>query len=119
MKVTAQILNDFEPSEFAAAAATLKLLADPTRLHVVWALLREECSVGQLATHIGVTPAAISQHLAKLRLAGLVVTRRAGNHIYYAAGSHHLLRLVTEALFHADHAVSEIPAHHRGNGRPR
>jgi DNA-binding transcriptional ArsR family regulator len=117
--VTAQILEDFEPSDFATAAATLKLLADPTRLHVVWALLHEERSVGQLASHIGVTPAAISQHLAKLRLAGLVVTRRDGNHIYYAAGSHHILRLVTEALFHADHAGGEIPAHHQGEGRSR
>jgi DNA-binding transcriptional ArsR family regulator len=116
--VIAQVLDDFEASEFAAAAATLKLLADPTRLHVTWALLHEELSVGQLADHVGVTSAAVSQHLAKLRLAGLVVTRRSGNHIYYTAGSHHLLRLVTEALFHADHATAEVPAHHQGGVSP-
>ncbi len=117
MNVPAQIVEDFEPSEFATAAATLKLLADPTRLHIVWALLHGECSVGELAQHLGVTAAAVSQHLAKLRLAGLVVTRRAGNRIYYAAGTHHVIRLVTEALFHADHVGSKSPAHHRGERR--
>jgi ArsR family transcriptional regulator, zinc-responsive transcriptional repressor len=96
-----------------AATVTLKLLADRTRLHIVWALLHGEHSVGDLASHVGVASAAVSQHLAKLRLARLVRTRRAGNHIFYAAENDHILRLVTEALFHADHLTSPMPAHHR------
>jgi DNA-binding transcriptional ArsR family regulator len=95
-----------------AATETLKLLADRTRLHVVWALLHGEHSVGELADHVGVAPAAVSQHLAKLRLARLVRTRRDGNRIFYAAENEHILRLVTEALSHADHLTSRAPAHH-------
>ena len=53
-----------------AAVAALKLLADRTRLRIVWQLLHGEHSVNDLAAHIGIAPAAVSHHLAKLRLAG-------------------------------------------------
>ena len=62
----------------------LKLLADPTRLAIIWALLHGEHSVAALAEHVGVRPTAVSQHLAKLRLVGAVRTRRDGNRIFYA-----------------------------------
>src|SRR5262245_43960216 len=65
--------------EFEAAAHVLKLLADPTRLRILWALLHGEHSVNDLADHVGARPTAASQHLAKLRLARLVRTRRDGN----------------------------------------
>lgn len=87
----------------ARAVATLKLLADDTRLRIVWNLLHGEHNVNALADHLGMQPAAISHHLAKLRLAGVVRTRRDGNHIYYAISDHHMERLVADALGHADH----------------
>ncbi len=88
-----------------AAVDTLKMLADPTRLRIVWALLHGEHSVGRLAEHVGAAAPGVSQHLAKLRLAGLVKTRRDGNHIFYLADDDHVRRLVEEALFHAGHVV--------------
>jgi DNA-binding transcriptional ArsR family regulator len=112
--VTTQIDgNPVTPEQLETATVTLKLLADRTRLHIVWALLHGEHSVNGLAEHVGVAPAAVSQHLAKLRLAHLVRTRRDGNRIFYAAENDHIMRLVTEALFHADHLTSAAPAHHR------
>jgi DNA-binding transcriptional ArsR family regulator len=96
-----------EPSgeRVAAAVETLKLLADPTRLRILWALLHGEHSVGPLAEHVGAPAPAVSQHLAKLRLARLVKTRRDGNRIFYLADDDHVRRLVGEALFHAGHVV--------------
>jgi DNA-binding transcriptional ArsR family regulator len=104
--VTTQIA---EPSDeqVVAAVETLKLLADSTRLRILWALLHGEHSVGHLAEHVGAAAPGVSQHLAKLRLAGLVTTRRDGNHIFYLADNDHLRRLVEEALFHAGHVVGE------------
>jgi len=93
------------------AVDTLKLVADPTRLRVLWALLHGEHSVNRLAEHIGAQPAAVSQHLAKLRLAHLVRTRREGTHVYYLAQNDHVRRIVEEALFHADHVVQGLPDH--------
>ena len=94
-----------EPSEdqLAAAVSTLKLLADTTRLRIIWALLHGEHSVNELAVHVDAQPAAVSQHLAKLRLAHLVRTRRSGNQIFYLVDNDHIERLAAEALFHADH----------------
>lgn len=98
-----------EPSgeQVVAAVDTLKLLADPTRLRILWALLHGEHSVGHLADHVGAAAPGVSQHLAKLRLAHLVKTRRDGNHIFYLADDEHVRRLVEEALFHAGHVVDE------------
>ena len=101
------------------AVGTLKLVADPTRLRILWALLHGEHSVNNLADHIGAQPPAVSQHLAKLRLARLVRTRREGTHVYYLASNDHVRRIVEEALFHADHVVSGLPDHdEQRQGRP-
>lgn len=97
----------------------LKLLADPTRLRVLWALLHGEHSVGPLAAHVGVPAAGLSQHLAKLRLAGVVTARRDGNRIYYSSDSDHVRRLVEEALFHADHVVQGTAGHSSDRRRRR
>lgn len=113
--MTAQIV---EPSaaEFSAAAHTLKLLADTTRLRILWALLHGEHAVNELAEHIDARPTAVSQHLAKLRLAGLVRTRREGNRIFYAVENDHIERLAAEALLQADHSVTG-GRHHRRSRR--
>jgi len=103
--------------EFDSAANMLKLLADSTRLRIVWALLHGEHSVNELADHVGARATAVSQHLAKLRLARLVRTRRDGNRIYYAAENEHIEGLAREALLHADHVVGGA-SHHRRRARP-
>ncbi len=87
------------------------MLSDVTRLHVLWLLAREESDVGSLAAQCSASRTAVSQHLAKLRLAGLVDTRRDGRHIYYSLRDGHLRRLVLEALSHADHRVSGRAPH--------
>ncbi len=88
------------------------MIADPTRLRIMWSLLHGEHSVNELAEHVGARPAAVSQHLAKLRLSRLVSTRRQGTRIFYLADNDHVRRLVKEALFHADHVVHGLPTHH-------
>jgi ArsR family transcriptional regulator len=79
------------------ASDALRLLADPTRLKILWALLQGETSVACLAELVGAAPTAVSQHLAKLRLSGLVEGRREGTFIYYSPGAD-LRPLLTEAL---------------------
>jgi DNA-binding transcriptional ArsR family regulator len=93
------------------AAETFRLLADPTRMKILWALLQGESSVACLADLVGAAPTAVSQHLAKLRLAGLVKGRREGTFVYYSAADVHVRRLLDEALFHADHADRDLPDH--------
>ncbi|MCB5163889.1 metalloregulator ArsR/SmtB family transcription factor [Streptomyces bambusae] len=100
-----------DDARLAEAAAVFALLADPTRLHLLWLLSRDESDVGSLAEQCSASRTAVSQHLAKLRLAGLVETRREGRHVFYRLGDGHLRRLVTEALSHADHRVTGEAPH--------
>jgi DNA-binding transcriptional ArsR family regulator len=62
-----------------------RALADPTRRAVYERLAAGELSVGALKKEFDVSQPAISQHLAQLRKAGLVVERREGRNAYYTA----------------------------------
>ena len=96
----------------AVAADVFRLLADPTRLHLLWTLANVgEVDVGQLTEAADASRTAVSQHLAKLRLAGLVEYRRDSRRSIYRMADGHLRRLVLEALNHADHVVTGEPAH--------
>ena len=101
--VTTQIEAIPTREEFASAVGMLKLLGDDTRLRIIWALLHREHSVSELAELVGAQPAGVSQHLAKLRLARLVRTRRDGTRIFYVVDDAHVRRLVEEVVTHAGH----------------
>ena len=90
-----------------------RMLADATRVQIVWALVSRERSVNDLATHVQKPASSVSQHLAKLRMAGLVRTRREGTTIYYSLDNDHIAQLVTDAIFNAEHAAPGVPGHHR------
>jgi DNA-binding transcriptional ArsR family regulator len=64
-------------------ADIFRALADPTRRAVFERLAGGEMSVSQLKAGFEVSQPAISQHLAALRLAGLVAERRQGRHAFY------------------------------------
>ena len=68
-------------------AATLAAMANAKRRLVMCTLLAGEKSVGELAEIVNLTPAALSQHLAKMRALRLVSTRRDGQTIYYSLAS--------------------------------
>jgi DNA-binding transcriptional ArsR family regulator len=104
--VPTQIVRTPVAEDFDAAVGMLKLLGDETRLRVIWALLEGEHSVNELAERVGAQPAAVSQHLAKLRLARLVRSRREGTRIFYVLDDAHVRRLVEEVLTHADHVTA-------------
>ena len=69
-------------------------------------------SMRQIAEAVDKTPTAVSQHLAKLRLARMVASRQEGQRIFYSLTNEHARQLVADALLQAEHAVDEHPAHH-------
>ena len=68
---------------YQKSAVIGRALADPKRLCVLESLADGEVSVSDLSTRVGCQVPNMSQHLAVLRSAGLVSTRREGNTIYY------------------------------------
>jgi DNA-binding transcriptional ArsR family regulator len=97
--------------QFALAAELLALLGDRTRLALLHALTCGEADVTTLTEACGAARPAVSQHLARLRLAGLVTTRKEGRRVVYALRDGHLRRLVDEALNVADHRLRGRPVH--------
>lgn len=80
-------------------AELLKALANPTRLQIVHCLLNSGCrNVGCMERGTGMSQSCISQHLQKLKAAGVVTAERSGNEVYYKAASAEVGRLVA-ALF--------------------
>lgn len=69
------------------AAGFLKLMANPHRLMILCHLIDTELSVSELNHHLTLSQSALSQHLAVLRNAGLVSTRREQQTIYYSLAS--------------------------------
>jgi DNA-binding transcriptional ArsR family regulator len=92
--------------QYALAAEAFALLADRTRLQLLHTLGEGEADVGTLTERCGAARPAVSQHLAKLRLAGLVTVRKEGRRMVYGLADGHLRRVVDEALNLADHRLS-------------
>lgn len=65
------------------ASELMKALSHETRLLILCLLTEKEMSVSELEEIIGLSQAAVSQQLARLRLERLVSTRREGRQIYY------------------------------------
>ena len=97
--------------QVAEAVMSFSLLADPTRVRMLWALREAELDVASLAAVAGCRPTVASQHLSKLRFAGLVEGQRHGQRVVYRLRGGHVRALLSEALFHADHQVSGAPLH--------
>jgi DNA-binding transcriptional ArsR family regulator len=72
--------SDLERQRYAAVG---RALADPKRLCVLESLAVGELSVRDLSVRVGCQVPNMSQHLAVLRSAGLVTTRRTGSTVYY------------------------------------
>jgi len=95
------------------AVEVFALLADATRVRIILALRREEeLSVNHLAELVGKSPAAVSQHLAKLRMARIVATRQEGQRVFYRLENEHASQLVSDAIFQAEHSLGGLPRHH-------
>jgi DNA-binding transcriptional ArsR family regulator len=80
--------SSLNPKHFNALrkfkAGIFKVLAHPTRIHIIEALREKERSVGAILQIVKVEPTNLSQHLSVLRHSHLVVTRKEGNMVLYS-----------------------------------
>jgi DNA-binding transcriptional ArsR family regulator len=76
------------------AESFLKMIANKNRLMILCSLVDQECSVTQLNQSVPLTQSALSQHLASLRKAGLVSTRREAQTIYYSVTDRRVKQII-------------------------
>ena len=95
-----------EASEF------LKAMSHESRLVLLCILSEGERSVGELEDILGERQSTVSQQLARLRLEGLVQTRRDGKTIYYSLAGENV-RIILNALY-AAFCAPDAPAKRKG-----
>ncbi|MDR9793791.1 metalloregulator ArsR/SmtB family transcription factor [Aeribacillus pallidus] len=95
--------------EIEKAAHVLKLLGDKTRLTIMSILKQRECCVCELLEVFDMSQPAISQHLRKLKDAGLVKEDRRGQWIYYSLNpENELYDFIQEILQHIPDQTENI-----------
>ncbi|MGY4111773.1 ArsR/SmtB family transcription factor [Aeribacillus sp. SP014] len=95
--------------EIEKAAHVLKLLGDKTRLTIMAILKKRECCVCELLEVFDMSQPAISQHLRKLKDAGLVKEDRRGQWIYYSLNpENELYDFIQEILQHIPDQTENI-----------
>lgn len=90
------------PQAVTTLAETFKVLGDPTRLRIAYALAREELCVCDLATVLGVSQSVVSHSLRALRQMRLVRYRKEGKIAYYALDDDHIGALLAEGFRHVE-----------------
>ncbi|HSQ70297.1 MAG TPA: metalloregulator ArsR/SmtB family transcription factor [Steroidobacteraceae bacterium] len=98
------------------AADLLKALGNEQRLLILCNLLEQPLSVGELNQRVNLSQSALSQHLALLREAGLVHTRREAQSIFYSLPAGPVTRVM--ALLQELYCVP-APAAGTSRGKPR
>jgi ArsR family transcriptional regulator, virulence genes transcriptional regulator len=86
-----------DQSALDRAALVFSSLSNPVRLAVLLRLIEREWSVNEMASDLAISQSALSQHLAKLRQAGIVSSRRDRQAVFYHCSDGCVSRLLAEA----------------------
>jgi ArsR family transcriptional regulator, nickel/cobalt-responsive transcriptional repressor len=100
----------------AEVAQVMQALATPSRVMILGRLRESDCTVTELAAHLGMEQSAVSHQLRVLRLLGLVVGARDGRTVVYALHDDHVAELLDQAVSHTEHTrlgLSAAPARRR------
>ncbi len=80
---------------FENAADGLKAIAHEGRLQILCVLVGNELTVGEIVERVKISQSAVSQHLARMKSAGVLESRRSGNQVYYSVKERGFEDLVT------------------------
>lgn len=89
----------------ATLAETFKILGDPTRIRITFALSKEVLCVCDLANLLGVSQSAVSHSLRTLRQMKLVKFRKEGKTAYYSLDDEHIESLLNLGFSHIEETL--------------
>jgi ArsR family transcriptional regulator len=92
MATKRQLVRRVDPGILGRAAEIIKMLGHPERLKIVEVLEDDEATVSEIQDLLDLPQAIVSQHLAKMRGAGIVAARREGVNVFY--------RIIEPKVFH-------------------
>ncbi len=85
----------FSQLNFNDAVSGLKAIAHTSRLQILCALVGQELTVGDLVKRLSLSQSAVSQHLGRMKAAGILEDRRSGNQVFYTLRERMFEDLVT------------------------
>lgn len=101
-----KLINDPELSE---AVAIYKVLGNPTRIRILYALETEEMDVTSLVNLLASDQPTISHQLAILKKHQLVRFTRVGKHVLYRLDDPHILEVIEATIAHVKHVILGLP----------
>lgn len=95
-----------EPAILEKMSQIFKLMSDPTRLSILYHIKDEEFNVTQIGEDLNLEQSVVSHQLSKLKLGGLVKSRREGRNNLYSHDDDHIMTLLDIAIEHAQEIVN-------------
>ena len=96
-----------EKELFQKLADFFKMIGDPTRTKILFALDQNEMCVCDIANVLGMTKSSISHQLATLKQSGIVKYRKEGKEDYYTLDDDHVQQVFEIAIEHIQHKERE------------
>ena len=93
---------ELEQADLADLADLFKVFGDATRISIMFALLKQELSVGDIAERLEMNASAISHQLRVLKQQELVNFRREGKTVFYSLADDHVSTILAQGLQHVD-----------------
>lgn len=98
INITKQSLLDERTGD--RVSGFFKIMGDPTRIKILFALKSETFSVNELAEILEMSHSAISHQLRVLRDGHLVINKKIGKEVYYRLADDHVHTIFDQAIEH-------------------
>lgn len=96
-------INMLEAETIDSLSKLFKVLGDPTRIKILWALNVHDLCVLDICEVLGMTKSAVSHQLGTLKEAKLVKARREGKEVYYSLDDEHVKEIFETGIIHVSH----------------
>ena len=96
-------INMLEAETIDSLSKLFKVLGDPTRIKILWALNVHDLCVLDICEVLGMTKSAVSHQLGTLKEAKLVKARREGKEVYYSLYDEHVKEIFETGIVHVSH----------------
>ena len=100
-------INMLEAETIDSLSKLFKVLGDPTRIKILWALNVHDLCVLDICEVLGMTKSAVSHQLGTLKEAKLVKARREGKEVYYSLDDEHVKEIFETGIIHVTHICKE------------
>ncbi len=91
---------NLDETQYLKLEEIYKMFSSATRLKILLKLKEEDCSAGDLATYVNISPSAISHQLKDLKNKRIVKSKKVGLSVIYSLDDNHIMKILENAISH-------------------